>query len=253
MLQIDQTGLTFSNMGLFVSEKEWIHPTVTVDSFELIYVVCGEVHLREGDALYHLKSGDMILLSPNTEHGGTQKSVGSTSFYWLHFYTDNIGALCPQKLISVSEKDIRTFREIMHLQETNRTLAELTLARFLIELNTHHIDGNKLTHEIAEFVRIHANRRLTVTEVAQHFGYSADHLSKLMRREFGFDTKTLIVKRRLEHMESLLINTDQTVKEVALQCGFEDENHFVKFFKYHEKTTPSEFRNRYFYVHMNVK
>ena len=42
-------------------------------------------------------------------------------------------------------------------------------------------------------------------------------------------------------------------QEIALQCGFDDENKFVKFFKYHEGITPTQFRNRFFHVHMNSK
>lgn len=252
MLQIDQTQLSFSNMGLFATYDEWIHPTVTVDSYELIFVVSGEVHIREEQDEYHLTAGDLLLLDPNREHGGIKKSHGSTSFYWLHFYTNDIRALCPQKQFPLPESNARIFREIMHQQETNRTLAELSLAHFLITVNTQsNVKGNRFAHEVAEYARIHANRPLTVTELGREFGYSADHLSKLLRREFGFDAKTLIVKKRLEYIESLLINTDQSIKDIARQCGFEDENNFVKFFKYHENTTPTEFRNRYFYVHMN--
>ena len=253
MLTIDQTTLRFSNMGLFDSDVDWIHPTVTIDSFELIYVVAGEIFLREEDTNYHLKKGELLLLDAGKEHGGTQLSHGRTSFYWLHFYTNDIHTIAPQKQSTPPQNAVYTFQELMHLQETDHTLAELVLARFLKESNVKREYGNRTAHEIAEFIRIHSNRPLTVTEIAQRFGYSPDHLSRLLRRDFGYDTKTAIVKKRLEYIESLLINTDHSVKELAAQCGFEDENKFVKFFKYHKKITPSQYRNRYFYVHMNTK
>lgn len=141
----------------------------------------------------------------------------------------------------------------MHLQETNHTLAELALAKFLLELNTQEQFGSRRAYEIMEFIRINAHRALTVTDVANRFGYSPDHLSKILKREFGYDTKTAIVKKRLDHIESLLINTDYSIKEIAEQTNFDDENKFVKFFKYHEELTPTQFRNRYFHVHMNSK
>lgn len=253
MLTIDQTTLKFSNMGLFDSDSDWIHPTVTIDSFELIYVVAGEIHLREENTSYHLKKGEMLLLEAGREHGGTHVSHGHTSFYWLHFYTNDISTLVPQKQSTPPQNTVYTFQELMHLQETDHTLAELVLARFLMESNIKRECGNRTAHEIAEFIRIHSNFPLTVTEIAQRFGYSPDHLSRLLRREFGYDTKTCIVKKRLEYIESLLINTDHSIKEIAEQCGFDDENKFVKFFKYHKNLTPSEFRNQYFHIHMNTK
>ena len=253
MLTIDGINLKFSNMGLFDSETKWIHPTVTVDSFELIYVTAGEVFLREENSEYHLKSGEMLLLEPNREHGGTAFSHGYTSFYWLHFYTDGIGLFPIPKQFTPSKEIRRQLAELMHLQGTNHTLAELALARFLLELNPNLEHGSRRAYEITEFIRINAHRPLTVCDVANRFGYSPDHLSKILKREFGYDTKTVIVKKRLEYIESLLINTDYSIKEIAQQCGFDDENKFVKFFKYHTSLSPSQFRNRYFYVHMNSK
>ena len=253
MLVIDGTQLCFSNMGLFESEAEWIHPVATTDTYELIFVRFGRVHIAEGEDEYLLKAGDMLLLDPHREHRGTAVSTGLTSFYWLHFYTDQIGKFPFPKHFTPTVNVERTLTELMHLQESNRTLAELTLAELLLELGQTAEYGNKRAYEIAEFIRINAHRPLTVLDVARHFGYSADHLSKILKREFGYDTKTAIIKRRAEHIESLLINTDYSVKEIALQCGFDDENKFVKFFKYHEGITPTQFRNRFFHVHMNSK
>lgn len=253
MLTIDGVQLHFSNMGLFESETEWIHPSATVDTFELIFVRYGKIHIAEGDEEYLLHAGDLLLLEPHREHRGIAKSRGLTSFYWLHFHTDRIGAFPFPKHFSPTVNVERALTELMHLQETHRSLAELTLAKLLIELGQTTEYGNKRAYEIAEFIRINAHRPLTVLDVARHFGYSADHLSKLLKREFGYDAKTAIIKRRAEHIESLLLNTDYSVKEIALQCGFDDENKFVKFFKYHEGITPTQFRNRFFHVHMNSK
>lgn len=253
MLNINGTNLRFSNMGLFERDGAWIHPTVTVDSYELIYVVAGDIFLREEDTEYHLTAGEMLLLEPNREHGGTAISQGYTSFYWLHFYTDSPDTFELPKQWKPSDGIQRQLAELMHLQGTNRTVAELAFARFLLEIN-HKIElGSRRAYEITEFIRINAHRPLTVEDVANRFGYSPDHLSKILKREFGYDTKTVMIQKRLEYIESLLINTNYSIKEIAEQCGFDDENKFVKFFKYHTATTPTQSRNRYFYVHMNSK
>ncbi len=253
MLSINGTNFEFSNMGLFASDGEWIHPTVTVPTYELIYAVSGVIHLREENRQYTLHRGEMLLLDANREHGGTAVSREPTSFYWLHFHTDHIKLFPLSKQFTPPEGIRRSLAELMHLQDTDHTLAEITLAKLLLELSAPHELGSRRAHEITEFIRIHANRPITVGEVARRFGYSADHLSRLLKQEFGYDTKTAIVKKRLDHIESMLVNTDHSIKEIAYACGFEDENKFVKFFRYHEGTTPTEFRRRYFRVHMNDK
>ena len=249
----NKKNLDFVKIGLFDTVAEWIHPTVKVNTYELIYVVAGNVHLFEGDTRYSLTKGEAILLEPGKVHGGFQSSTGRTSFYWLHFYTDDISAWDPVKHQALPATAERSLREIMHHASGRRELAELAVARFLLELKETGERGDKLAFEVREYIRIHAAEPLRVGGLARKFGYSGDHLSRIYRREFGHDLKEGITRGRMLYIESLLVNTDYTVKEIAEQCGFADENLFTKFFKYHAQVTPSDYRNRFFRINMNVK
>ena len=252
MVTVNDVSICYSHMGLFDSDHDWIHPTVTVDSFEVIYVTEGEVHIREGERVFHLHKGDMLLLEPGVEHGGTQVSHGRTGFYWLHYTCSAPKALSFPKL-SVPDPmaTLRTLGELMHLQQAAPELCELTLARFLMECGRETEYGDKRAYEIAAYIRANRRTALTVVEVAEHFGYSTDHLSRLIKREFGYDAKTAIIKSRLEYAESCLLNSAYSIKEIAARCGFEDENAFVKFYKYHTGKTPTMFRNQFFHVRIN--
>lgn len=254
MLTLNEIRFEYSNGGLFDSEVPWIHPTVTVDSYELILVVSGKIFLREEAQKYVLNKGDLLLLDKGKEHGGTATSEGHTAFYWLHFYCDDAEKLnLPKRITPEFYRAERVMKEILHLQARSKLLCELTLAKFLTELTEPQENQNKFAYEVAEYIRINRSKPLGVQAVAARFGYTPDHLARLLKKEFGADTKTIIVRNRLEYLESLLINTDDSVKEIAEQAGFESENAFVKFFKYHEKTTPTLFRHRFFRLHMNVK
>ena len=130
----NKKNLNFVKMGLFDTIAEWIHPTVTLNTYELIYVVAGVVHLFEGETRYTLTKGEAILLEPGIVHGGFQTSSGHTSFYWLHFLTDDISAWDPVKTQTLPATAERSLREIMHHSIGRRELAELAFARFLLEL-----------------------------------------------------------------------------------------------------------------------
>ena len=255
MIQLNETALSFVVIGLFDRWESWIHPTITVETYELIFVTEGQVHIREGEQIYHLKKGDLLLLDPFVEHGGVEASEGHTAFYWLHFHTDNINLFSlPKQSCPDFVRTLRVMKELMQCREQDsKTVAELILGRFLMEGGTPVVRKSKTAHEIAEYIRIHAAKPLRVEEVADHFGYATDHLSRILRNEFGKSAKTVILEQRLSLIESRLLNTNDTVKEIAKECGFEDENIFVKFFKYHEQVTPTQVRNEFFRVHMNIK
>ncbi len=253
MITLNNTqSISYSHMGLFDTESPWTHPTVTIDSYELIYVVEGKVHLYEGDRTHCLTKGNLILLKPNVEHGGTQISHGHTCFYWLHFYADGTPVLPFFQTCTPRPHETQAFfREVMHRSRNQPLKCELMLADFLLSLTEERECKNKLAYEVDEYVRINARNALRVTDLTARFGYSADYLSRIYKKEFGTNLCAGIAAHRLSYIRSLLLNTNDSIKEIALSCGFEEENQFIKFFKYYEKTSPTAFRNRFYYVHMN--
>lgn len=156
MISIENNKLNFIHMGLFDRTGEWIHPTVTIDTYEIIFVTDGSVEIYEGTEQYSLAKGDMLILYPNIEHGGTRQSLGHTSFYLLHFKIDDVTAL---KLPKVCTPDAirveKALREIMQYNnKADRVMAELLLARFLIERGVRVERKNKIAHELSEYIRI---------------------------------------------------------------------------------------------------
>ncbi len=249
----EKLKLSFAGMGLFDTQREWIHPTTTVDSYEIIFVTEGDVHLFEGDNTYSLKKGDMILLDQGVEHGGSKCSDGHTAFWWLHFRSEGEPLSINKLMRPDYARCEREMKELMHLSKSDMRLCEVNLLRFLLQISTHAERGNKLAYEVDEYVRINARYALSAADVARRFGFSTDYLSRIYKREFGYDLKSGIIKQRLTYAESLLVNTDYTIKEVAQMCAYDDENCFVKFFKYHRGCSPTKFRNSFFYLHMNNK
>jgi AraC family transcriptional activator of pobA len=52
----------------------------------------------------------------------------------------------------------------------------------------------------------------------------------------------VIQERVLLEAKRLLFYTEKTSKEIAYELGFEDANHFSKFFKKHTGQTPTDFK-----------
>ena len=252
LVTVNDFSLTYDYSGIFDTVKPWIHGSFTLPTHELIYVIEGKVKIREGSTEYGLVKGDFIVLSPDIEHVGYEKSTGHTSFFWLHFFSDTTEKISLPKTGKAGPDAEKTLREINHLAHVDTRLAELSLAAFLIGLSSDFAQsGNKLAHETDEYIRINSDVKLTAAAVAAEFGFSTDYLSRVYRREFGINLKAGICRHRLARAENLLRNTNFGIKEVAELCGFDDENGFVKFFGYHSGVTPTAYRNEFYKIHMN--
>lgn len=254
-------ALEYCSSGLFVTEETWIHPLRRIDSYEVIWVTRGEVYLREEETAVCLRAGDAMLLRPGVEHGGTRESTGCTSFFWAHFRTGGLRALglSPGAFTS-PEPDRLTegFRRLLHVANTPgypAFAAEAALGALLGELAFSQAasrqDASRLLREVAEWIRIHSEEKLTVRAVAGYFAYHPDYLCALMRRSTGSGLKEYINSERLKRLKMLLMTTNLSVKELAARMGFGNENQLVHYFKYHEGVSPARFRNLYVNTHLN--
>ena len=241
--------------GLFRSREEWIHPDVTIDSWEAILVVSGTVHIRVGEHQYAVNKDGVLLMPPGVRHAGTKVSK-DVSFYWIHFTSCPL----PEMYIDRCESYHLSllFRQIMHFCNGTDRNAEACdyLARLVLmelEAQNQKAVSNRTVYEVVEWIRINDDRTIKTTDVAEHFRYNPDYLNRLFRREFGKSLKSYIDQVRMDRIKSMLLNTSEPVQSVAEQCGFADYKYFLKFFRRHQNMSPSEYRNTYYYIHMNNK
>lgn len=250
-------SIKFSGAGLFQSTREWIHPERLESTYEIIYVTKGEVWMREEDREILAKKGELFLLSPNIWHSGTQKS-NNVSFYWVHFSLAKDYQLPFEERFFSAFRNAYLFKELLHcnnLPTVSKQMVNAVLLHLLCELcslaEERRQGYNGQAEKIYEWIRINASGRLTVQNVAEQFGYSADHLSRICKKAFGSNTKALINRFLLDRAKSALSNTTKYVKEIAGELEFSDDKAFLAWFRYHEGCFPSEFRNRYGRLHMN--
>lgn len=244
-------------MGLFSVKEEWIHPDRVIDSYELIYTLNGNFRIKEDDEIYELKPKSILLLEPGKRHCGLEKSKGEVKFYWMHFYCDDFSSLGLGKYYTSSEFDGETniFRELMSMEKNGiPELRDIKLAEILYRLS--HLGRcvtPKLVSEVVEYIRINSNRALDGREIAREFNYSMEHLSRLVKKHVGMSLRALINDMRVKLVKTYLCNSNFTVKQIASTLAFEDENSFVKFFKYHVGFSPSYYRKQNNDIHMNKK
>ncbi len=74
--------------------------------------------------------------------------------------------------------------------------------------------------------------------LAKHVGMSTRQLERLFRRYLNRSPKRYYMELRLQKARNLLMQTDMSVINVALACGFASPSHFSKCYRAHYDTTP---------------
>jgi YesN/AraC family two-component response regulator len=247
----------YDGCGKFVSRGEWSHPDRTIDSYEIIFVVSGKVHICENGVEYTLQSNDMLLLEPHCRHFGYKPSK-DTSFYWMHWLCED--NLLPQLKcchvenpynLSMLFGRLAYYAADMVLPEMCDYVTRLILAE--IYLLQEKSSESHTANKVIEWIRANGDLPLKTAEVAEHFGYNSDYLSRLLKKHSGKNLKNHIDEAKIAFVKNLLLNTNASLAEIAAMAGFEEYKYFLKFFKYHEKMTPTAFCNIYTKTHTNNK
>ena len=83
---------------------------------------------------------------------------------------------------------------------------------------------------------------LTPPGLAKIAGLSPERFARIIRRIFGVTPIQLIAKTRIAAASHLLRGKDQSISEIALECGFYDHSAFTRAFRALAGVTPTQFR-----------
>ena len=110
-----------------------------------------------------------------------------------------------------------------------------------VAMTKKHVDDNLLSKIIAHIDK-HKGEHITLTDTAAALGYNEKYLSRVINEAAGFGFSTLLSTLRMEAASYLLKNTNRTVVDIAIECGFGSERNFYRTFKELTGFTPNEYR-----------
>jgi len=95
---------------------------------------------------------------------------------------------------------------------------------------------------VLDHIRQHIAQPLTTEELAEQVGLSVTQLDRRMRRVFRLSTKKFVMKYRLDLAQQLLVSSEKSLSEIALECGFSDQSAFTRHFGAAANQTPLAYR-----------
>lgn len=94
---------------------------------------------------------------------------------------------------------------------------------------------------ILNYLNDNFSQRLTVEQVAAHFGYSRSRFSHLFKSTIGYSLPQYLNMLRCRSVSEQLLSTDTPVVDLAVCAGFNNAHTFYSAFKAYYHMTPREY------------
>jgi len=91
---------------------------------------------------------------------------------------------------------------------------------------------------VIQMMETYVEEPISPSLLAKNVGMSTRQLERLFRRYLNRSPKRYYMELRLQKARNLLMQTDMSVINVALACGFASPSHFSKCYRAHYDTTP---------------
>ncbi|MBR2611635.1 MAG: AraC family transcriptional regulator [Clostridia bacterium] len=99
-----------------------------------------------------------------------------------------------------------------------------------------------LTDAVENLIAESFSEALRASDVAKRLNISYSMMAATLRRERGMSFEELLLLYRIEASKRLLLTTDKSATEIALEVGFTDASYFIKKFRIATSTTPHQYR-----------
>lgn len=142
----------------------------------------------------------------------------------IQFFGKALVSLEVQKM----EREIQKLKETTEIKEYIKNL----LTEVVFAISEYKKDGNTRAIESAkEYVRENYMKDISLNDVADYIELSSYYLSRLFKKVEGENFKDYLIKTRMEKAKQLLRDERKSIKETALEVGYEDPNYFSRAFK----------------------
>jgi len=241
------------------------------DYYELVMFVQGDVrYLCEGQ-LYRPQPGDILLVPPKTLHMSmldAPRTLYQRHVFYL--YPDALDSLNCQVLTGflsrqegrqyLTTPDARSCEMLFsllplldqaldapfHPEEMALALGYVIQIFYLLNRATLQ-EGRSEAYlpqnlaDIQRYLDLHFTEIESVAQVAAHFYYSREYLSRLFRQHFHTTVADYILKQRIAYSQSLIAE-GKPLLEVCFQSGFKNVSTFIRSFRSVVHMTPSRYR-----------
>lgn len=102
----------------------------------------------------------------------------------------------------------------------------------------------EMLRQALAYIQEHLSEGMTLETIANHLGISQYYFSHLFKQSMGVSPYQYILQQRVERAKQLLMQSELAIAEIALECGFANQNHLARHFRNLVGISPKTFRGK---------
>ena len=265
MLRHQIHNTTGNVYNAFLYKKTFYEPHFH-KSFELIFLQKGEMDATVDQKRYHLHAGECLLIPSFVNHSlDVKEGNDCIVIVFSPRYVESAAALFRNNepadyRVRLDEATAQFFLRSLAaepkesgiegayaLQKPSLLCIKASLYAVFDAFLTQNPMQKKtrdsvLAEQLIEYLESNYQSDFTLTDLAQHLGYSYDYLSRVFNQTFRMNFKTIVNQYRCEQAMHLLCTTQATLADIATESGFQSIRSFNRVFLDTVGITPSDFR-----------
>ena len=239
------------------------------NSYEIYYLCEGTRKILVQDRIYEIAPGDVVMFRPNVFHRSmstgthTRYNVEFTEGFIANYFTEAARApmlkCFDSEFIRLSEEERKEFNvlfEKMQREYNGGGRFYITLAgilSLLCDAAERHVctqssagetesKATKKLRPIISYINANYVDVSSIEEIAGACYLNKSYMCRLFKREMGITVVEYLNNIKIQQACELLRNTDESLTDIAMSCGFSGASYFGQQFKKSMGRTPSEFR-----------
>lgn len=248
------------------------HPEI-----EILFMLEGEAEITVGQKVYSMCSGDIYFVNPEEihsvkaiKHPKYYAIVFSPSLFSFHsggFFQQNytipiqkLKMLFPRKILKSDQlyNDIsELIQEILNCykkQDEYQVIAISNIIKIcgLLKRSNKFIYVQKrkpinleqadLIKKSINYIKLNFSEQLTLSELSSVANMSDKYFCQIFRKQTGQTAFSFLHNVRVEHAMIMLKETNDSVLDISMDCGFENISFFIRKFKEITNMTPGSYR-----------
>lgn len=96
--------------------------------------------------------------------------------------------------------------------------------------------------KVTSHVEAHLDRSIKNEDLASIVRLTTSHFGRAFRNSFGEPPHEYVIRRRIERAQGLMLASDVSLSEIALDCGLADQSHLTRLFRRLVGESPAAWR-----------